>query len=76
MSESCAHCKAGPVGEKGHADLEPYVGGPFPGQHIFKCRSCDERWIRHHGGNEPYGWTRYSDKYQMRKPATHRKGEA
>jgi hypothetical protein len=65
----CLSCTEGPAGEAGHAGLEFYIEGPFPGHHIFKCATCDERWIRHYGS--PTGrraWTRYSQLFVMRKP--------
>lgn len=76
MSESCEQCAVRPTGEPGHGALEYYVGGPFPGHHIFKCRECGERWIRHHGDVERYAWTRYADLYpaSLRKPSSAVKG--
>ena len=65
----CASCREGPVGEAGHGALEHYVGGPYPGHHIFKCNQCNERWIRHYGSTaQPYAWTRYSEQVTMRAP--------
>ena len=59
MKTPCVRCAIGAAGELGHDDLESYISGPYPGQHIFKCGACDERWIRHHGTTERFGWTRY-----------------
>lgn len=76
MIESCEQCVVRPTGETGHGALEYYVGGPYPGHHIFKCRECGERWIRHHGDVERYAWTRYSDRFpaSLRKPSLAIKG--
>jgi hypothetical protein len=63
MTNLCAHCAEGARGEAGHANLSFYVAGPYPGHRIFKCMACDERWIRHHGGDQPYGWTRYTTQF-------------
>lgn len=68
MTAACAHCAGTLAGETGHEALEFYVGGPWPGQHIFRCTVCDERWIRHSGESEKYGWTRYSTQFEMRTP--------
>ncbi len=68
MSQDCNRCLEGPVGECGHGGLAFYVVGPYPGQHIFRCNACDERWIRHHGSAESIAWTRYSERYAVRKP--------
>jgi hypothetical protein len=67
---NCQRCTAGPSGENGHEGLAFYVGGPYPGHHIFNCTDCDERWIRHCGVSERYGWTRYSAQFEVRKPRT------
>lgn len=65
----CASCTDGPLGERGHDALTYQVEGPFPGRHIFRCTSCDERWIRHYGSTaEPFAWTRYSEVVAMRTP--------
>ena len=68
MTAMCERCTAGPAGETGHEALAFYVGGPFPGHHIFNCANCDERWIRHRGIAERYGWTRYATQFPIRKP--------
>lgn len=70
--EMCDKCQAGAKGDIGHDGLQFYVGGPFPGQSIFKCDACGERWIRHHSLTEKYGWTRYFLQFagQQRKPIT------
>ena len=72
----CHRCAAGAKGQHGHAHLEFYVGGPFPGQSIFNCTDCGERWIRHASLEERYGWTRYFEKYPelRRTPITAGKG--
>jgi len=57
--ELCQRCADGATGENGHPDLAFYVGGPYPGQSIFSCSDCGERWIRHASLVERYGWTRY-----------------
>ena len=57
--DMCTRCLGGARGDVGHAGLHFYVGGPFPGQSIFKCQDCGDRWIRHHSLTEKYGWTRY-----------------
>ena len=65
----CASCSAGPIGEAGHGAMRFYVGGPFPGHHIFKCNACSERWIRHYGDiGAKFAWTRYSDRFAVRMP--------
>lgn len=70
MSALCERCEAGAKGEQGHDALDFYVSGPYPGQNIFKCLTCDERWIRHYGGASRFGWTRYSVQFpaNIRKP--------
>lgn len=68
MSDACSQCLEGAKGELGHAALAFYVTGPYPGQHIYKCTTCDERWIRHCGLDERFGWTRYAEQIPMRKP--------
>ena len=70
MTECCEQCNAGPREEQGHSSLEFYVGGPYPGHHIFNCTVCDERWIRHCGLSERYAWTKYSTQFPVRKPRT------
>ena len=40
MDQRCEQCAVAPAGENGHGALDYYVGGPFPGHHIFKCREC------------------------------------
>jgi transposase-like protein len=63
----CTSCTERPSGEAGHATLSHYVEGPYPGHHIFKCRGCGERWIRHYGSPaERFAWTRYSDQFTVR----------
>lgn len=65
----CESCGDGPTGEAGHPSLAHYVEGPYPGHHIFKCRECGERWIRHYGSPaERFAWTRYSQQFIMRTP--------
>jgi hypothetical protein len=65
----CASCSDGPTGEAGHRALALYVGGPYPGHHIFKCGRCGERWIRHYGSPaERFAWTRYSEQFSVRTP--------
>jgi hypothetical protein len=65
----CTSCSAGPQGEAGHGALEYYVAGPYPGQHIFKCSGCRERWIRHYGSPaERFAWSRYSQQFSTRTP--------
>jgi hypothetical protein len=59
----CEKCVRGAHGDNGHEGLRFYVGGPFPGQSIFNCASCGDRWIRHHSPTEKYGWTRYFLQY-------------
>ena len=57
----CAGCIEGPSGEAGHGTLSFQVGGPYPGQSIFRCTSCDARWIRHYGSPAvPFSWSAYS----------------
>ena len=69
-STLCELCAAGPRGEAGHPHLRLYVGGPYPGHHIFRCGSCNDRWIRHYGDDETrYAWTRHAEKF----PASARK---
>lgn len=70
MDGLCKACAAGASGENGHEGLVFYVGGPYPGHHIYKCAECGERWIRHYGNlDERYGWVRYALQFAMRKPA-------
>lgn len=70
MDGLCEACRRGASGEHGHEQLAFYVGGPYPGHHIFKCEACGERWIRSHGGEVArHGWVRYSEQFAMRKPA-------
>ena len=65
----CPACGASPIGEFGHPGLQHQVEGPYPGHHIFKCTSCDERWIRHYGSFESkFAWTRYNLQFTMRTP--------
>ena len=65
----CGSCMQGPSGESGHGALVFQVEGPFPGHHIFRCTSCDERWIRHYGSPDArHAWTRYGDLFAMRAP--------
>lgn len=68
MTQPCHQCTAGPTGETGHADLDFYVVGPYPGHRIYNCHACGERWIRHYGAVERFAWTRYATQFQMRKP--------
>lgn len=69
MNVPCALCAAGAGGDTGHGDLDFHMAGPYPGHHIFKCRGCEERWIRHHGLTERFGWTRYGEQFPTwRKP--------
>ncbi len=72
MNTLCEQCTRGPQGEAGHEALVFYVGGPYPGHHIFNCTKCGERWIRHHGVEVRYGWTRYALQFAggVRKPST------
>ncbi len=75
-TDLCKSCCEGPTGEAGHDDLVFYVGGPFPGHHIFKCNRCDERWIRHYGSDgEPFAWTRFSREARLATP-NHSRPEA
>lgn len=65
----CLRCNEGPTGEAGHGALAFQVGGPYPGQHIFRCSQCDERWIRHYGSPEKkFAWTRYCEQFAVRTP--------
>lgn len=61
--EMCQRCADGATGEEGHSHLRFYVGGPYPGQSIFSCDDCGERWIRHASPVERFGWTRYFAQY-------------
>jgi len=70
MNDACVRCAEGPVGETGHESLEFYVSGPYPGHNIFNCVKCGERWIRHYGITQPFGWTRYFEQFPTRRPAT------
>lgn len=76
MTEACEPCRGEPAGETGHEALEFYVGGPYPGHHIFKCRECGERWIRQRGEVQSYEWTRYAERFPnaMRRPSSAIKG--
>ena len=64
----CMHCTSELSGEEGHRALKFYVDGPFPGHRIFRCVACDERWIRHGGPEGGIAWTRYGDRFPVRKP--------
>ena len=65
----CRSCSEKPVGTVGHGALSLYVMGPYPGQSIFKCGLCGERWIRHYGSTaEKFAWTRYSEQFTVRTP--------
>lgn len=72
MSEMCERCKGGATGDTGHDALVFYVEGPYPGHQIYKCSECGERWIRHYGGMERFGWTRYALQFAggIRTPIT------
>ena len=72
----CQRCNTGASGDDGHPLLKFYVGGPFPGQSIFRCDDCGERWIRHASLVDRYGRTRYFLQYagQRRTPITTGKG--
>ena len=68
-TSTCSGCSGGPRGEAGHGALAHYVGGPYPGHHIFKCAQCGDRWIRQYGSPaERFAWTRYSEQFAMRTP--------
>ena len=68
---NCTSCTDAPRGEAGHTALTHYVEGPYPGHHIFKCRDCGERWIRHYGSpDERFAWTRFSEVVSVRTPRT------
>ena len=67
---TCLHCHTEPTGDEGHRALAFYVDGPYPGQRIFRCVACDERWIRHCGPEGGTAWTRYSERFPVRKPMT------
>ena len=67
-TKTCTPCQPGPSGDEGHAALGFYVEGPYPGQRIFRCEACDERWIRHGGPEGGTAWTRYSERFPVRKP--------
>lgn len=76
MKTLCSDCQGGATGAEGHVLLVHHVGGPFPGQNIYKCAACDDRWIRHYGGSEgTFGWTRYADLFPsaIRRPSAPRK---
>lgn len=60
MNTLCDKCSLGAQGEAGHDALAFHLDGPYPGHRIFRCGECDERWIRHHGGEVRFGWTRYA----------------
>ena len=65
----CKSCMEGPSAESGHDGLVFQVQGPFPGHYIFRCTTCDERWIRHYGSPEArHAWTRYHQLFAMRTP--------
>jgi hypothetical protein len=64
----CPHCNSNVSGDEGHKALSFYVDGPFPGQRIFRCIACDERWIKHCGPEGGTAWTRYSARFSVRKP--------
>lgn len=60
LNTLCEKCSRGAQGETGHDALAYHLDGPYPGHRIFRCGECDERWIRHHGGEVRFGWTRYA----------------
>jgi hypothetical protein len=66
----CQRCTEVPSGETGHPGLAFYVGGPYPGQHIYNCTLCNERWIRRRGVSDGFAWTRYSTQFEVRRPRT------
>ena len=68
MKTLCAQCQVGPNGEQGHSGLGFYVTGPFPGQHIYRCMECDERWIRHRGEVERWAWTQFAPRREPISP--------
>ena len=68
MKTLCEHCSTGPLGEQGHLGLGFYVSGPFPGQHIYRCQACDERWIRSRGEVERFAWTRFAPRREPISP--------
>ena len=63
MKTACTPCTDRPSGETGHAALSFYVSGPYPGHSIFNCATCGERWIRHLGTIDRFGWTRYFEQF-------------
>ncbi len=73
MKTLCERCTQGANGEAGHDDLEFYVSGPYPGHHIYNCTRCGDRWIRHCGLVERFGWTRYALQFPVRIPTTRTK---
>lgn len=67
----CAACVQAPGGQHGHSELDFYVEGPFPGQQIYKCAICSDRWIRHYGGEVgAFAWTRFAERFPsaIRRP--------
>lgn len=65
----CDSCSETPAGDIGHGALALYVAGPYPGQSIFKCGQCGERWIRHYGSiAQKFAWTRYGELFAVRRP--------
>jgi hypothetical protein len=66
---TCLSCSNGPSGKEGHQALVLQIEGPYPGHHIFRCGTCDERWIRHYGSaGERFGWTRFATQFPARIP--------
>jgi hypothetical protein len=57
--ELCDRCARGAHGTVGHDGLRFYVGGPFPGQAIYNCMVCGDRWIRRSEGTRAFAWSRY-----------------
>lgn len=79
MPVLCAHCQSGAEGRDGHVELVIHVSGPFPGQSIYRCFACDDRWIRHYGGAPgAFAWTRYAELFPsaVRRPIPPRKAPA
>ena len=63
----CAACEAEPEGDAGHAALAREMEDTLLGHTIYRCRACEERWIRRAGFSGGYVWSRYSQQFAGRK---------
>ena len=67
MSVLCLDCEGEPQGEGGHAALRGEMEDTLLRHTIYRCRACDERWIRRAGFSGGLVWSRYSQQFAGRK---------